>query len=54
MAMESLVKVTIGSAGICFIIAAVFFGIGKSATGGLFMAVGFVIVVLSFLLGSRG
>jgi len=49
-----MVKIVLGFASICAIIAAIGFWNGRADIGGLFIAIGLVVVIVSIWLGSRG
>lgn len=52
--MGKNINVGLGFASICAIISAVFFYIGRTNFGGLFIAIAVFVVILSIWLGRRG
>ena len=52
--MGKSVNVVLGFASICAIISAIFFYVGKTNFGGLFIAIAVFVVILSIWLGKKG
>lgn len=52
--MNRSVNVVLGFASVCAIISAVFFYVGKTDFGGLFIAIAVFVVILSIWLGRKG
>ena len=52
--MAKSITIVLGFAGVCAIISAIFFNVGKADLGGLFIAIAVAVVILSIWLGSRG
>ena len=52
--MGKSVNVYLGFASVCAIISAIFFYVGETDLGGLFIAIAILVVILSIWLGRRG
>jgi len=52
--MGKSVNVVLGFASVCAIISAIFFYVGKTNFGGLFIAIAILVVILSMWLGRKG
>ncbi len=48
------ITIGLGFAGVCAIISAIFFSVGRGGLGGLFIAIAVAVVILSIWLGSKG
>lgn len=47
-------SVPLGFSGVCAVIAAIFFVMEQGSIGGLFLAIGVIVVILSMIFSSRG
>ena len=52
--MGKSVNIVLGFASVCAIISAIFFYLGKTNFGGLFIAIAVFVVILSIWLGKKG
>lgn len=52
--MGKNVSIVLGFASVCAIISAIFFYVGKTNFGGLFIAIAVFVVILSIWLGRKG
>jgi hypothetical protein len=52
--MGKSINVVLGFASVCAIISAIFFYVGETNFGGLFIAIAILVVILSMWLGRKG